>query len=117
MSHAIAPEALDDTATAYGDTPFLLYANASGSVRANHVRAQTTQGGCVVRVSGFGRGVLAAVERGATLSLLWSPTATTDFSLIADGLGAAIDEETLEITVTSAVLHRPAPVDGTASSC
>ena len=117
MSHSIAPHELGETATEYGDTPFLLYAHDNGSVRANHVHAQTAIGEDVVWVSGFGRGVLAATEAGKVLSLLWQPVSATGFSLIADGLGAVIDDDTLEITISSAVLHRPAPVDGASTSC
>jgi hypothetical protein len=114
MSHAVEPHDLAETAAPYGTTPFLLYSASDGSARVNHVVAHVD--GLTVRVIGFGRGVVGRVEDGAALSLLWPGTQDEAFSLIADGQGSVTDDgETLVISITAAVLHRPAPVDGNAA--
>jgi len=130
MSHAVKPQELASHLNEYGTTPFLLYASQDGSARINHVLVSIPtnnpdhaddEGGndqvVEIAVTGFGRGVAARVAAGAPLSLLWPATAPGTFSLIADGTGT-IDEDamTLNIAITAAVLHRPAPVDGP-SSC
>ena len=115
MSHAVDPTNLATVAEPYGCTPFLLYSSADGSARVNHVTTHCELEATHVRVEGFGRGVIKRVHDGAKLSLLWPPTATETFSLIADGHGELGDDDsTLVIEVSAAVLHRPAPVDGTA---
>lgn len=115
MSHAVSPHELAKAAESYDATPFLLYPSADGSVRAVHVRASVKPGEPLATISGFGRGIPAAIERDAPFTLLW-PSQAGGFSLIADGSGTLVDDETVTITITSAVLHRPAPDDG-ARSC
>lgn len=114
MSHSVAPNDLSTTAAAYGTTPFLLYSSADGAARVNHVSVEVERSPAVVRVRGFGRGVASRIADGAPLSLLWPPAGAAEFSLIADGTGSIANDE-LTITITAAVLHRPAPVDGPAS--
>lgn len=114
MSHAVDPTELAAVAEPYGSTPFLLYTSSDGSARVNHVLAEADPGQPIVRIRGFGRGVVQRVSEGAQLSLLWPAPATETFSLIADGSGE-VEDETLILRVTAAVLHRPAPVDGDAS--
>ena len=46
-----------------------------------------------------------------TVSLLWPPVVASDYSLIVDGT-ATVDGETVRITPTRAVRHRPAPGGG-----
>lgn len=111
MSHSVEPNELDTAAAPYGNTPFLLYSAGDGSARVNHVVAEVAAGRPVVRITGFGRGVPARVADGAKLSLLWPARDAGAFSLIADGLGT-VDDDVLTIDVDAAVLHRPAPVDG-----
>lgn len=114
MSHAVDPKDLAQVAAPYGITPFLLYSSSDGSARVNHVVAEVDERD--VRVQGFGRGVVRRVDEGAILSLLWPAIGDETFSLIADGHGAVADDgETLVISITAAVLHRPAPVDGNAA--
>lgn len=116
MSHAVDPTELAPVAKRYGSTPFLLYSSNDGAARVNHVVAQVEDGQPLVRVSGFGRGVIRRVADGAPLSLLWPATDTEEFSLIADGTGEIdASDESLTITVSAAVLHRPAPVGGSDS--
>lgn len=118
MSHAVSPEELHATARPYGDTPFLLYVGGNGTVRVNHVSTTFAGNSGQVLVTGFGRGVATALAPDLTLSLLWQPHAENGFSLIADGTGTIeqVDgTETLVLTVSGAVLHRPAPSDGEGS--
>lgn len=118
MSHKVEPHELADIVASYHSAPFLLYGAATGeSVRVNHVRVALEQGSPNVRVTGFGRGVVARVEAGIRLSLLWPPPKDEQFSVIADGFGEFIDEDTLLISIESAVLHRPAPPLGEPRAC
>ncbi len=113
MSHTVALADLEHTAQPYGSTPFLVYAGSSGSARVNHVVVESISSRgdqATVRCRGFGRGVAERVEASAPLSLLWPAMRPGDFSLIADGMGS-VDERTLVIEITGAVLHRPAPID------
>ncbi len=114
VSHAVDPANLADTAAPYGATPYLLYSSADGSARVNHVVVAVESDPAVVRVTGFGRGVASRIADDAPLSLLWPAIAEGEFSLIADGAGS-IDGDVLTIAISAAVLHRPAPVDGSAS--
>lgn len=119
MSHAVDLADLETTIESYGNTPFLLYAGGSGSARANHVvleSARSTADGASLRCRGFGRGVPDRVAAGATLSLLWPPPESGSFSLIVDGTGS-FDGDVLVVEVTTAVLHRPAPIEGAAGDC
>lgn len=113
MSHTVDPLDLASAAAPYGETPFLLYSSTDGAARVNHVVAHVELGETTVRVSGFGRGIVARVEAGARLSLLWPARDAESFSLIADGFGRLEDDSaTLTIDIDAAVLHRPAPIDG-----
>ena len=118
MSHRVDPTDLAAEATPRGDTPYLLYAGRNGTARVNHVHAivETSAAGTVVVCTGIGRGVHSHVESGGPLSLLWPATESGAFSLIADGNGVLV-EDALHLTITDAVLHRPAPVDGGPASC
>ena len=112
MSHAVSPEDLHVTALPYGDTPFLLYVGSSGTARVNHVAVELVEGTNRAVVTGFGRVVPKTLTPNLVLSLLWPPHETGGFSLIADGVGAMEgtgDDEKLVLTISGAVLHRPAP--------
>jgi len=119
MSHAVAPEELAETAAAYAANAFLLYAGDDGSARVNHVAVEIgeVEGEAVlVTCRGFGRGLVRRVEAGAPLSLLWPALKPDVFSLIADGIGEIADD-LLTLRVTTAVLHRPAPLGEASASC
>lgn len=114
MSRQVTPAELATTAAPYGTTAFLLYVGASGSVRVNHVVVEsitTDDAGTIVRCRGYGRGLPDRVSIEPTISLLWPAPNEAAFSLIADGTGR-VDGSALEFAVVSAVLHRPAPIDG-----
>ena len=115
----MSPAELQRTAQPYGNTPFLFYTGSNSAPRVNHVVASFTDVVGQVVVSGFGRGVARTLTPDSSLSLLWPADASEEFSLIADGTGRieqSNDTELLVLTITSSVLHRPAPVDGE-SSC
>lgn len=116
MSHKVEPSDLAATSAPYGNTPFLVYTGESGAARINHVVVEIEEGDgrVTARCVGFGRGVAARASLGTTLSLLWPPHEEGGFSLIADGLGK-VEDEVLSIEISTAVLHRPAPVDGRTS--
>lgn len=119
MSHAVTPEELAETAAAYAASAFLLYAGDDGSARVNHVAVEVgeLEGEAVlVTCRGFGRGLVSRVEAGAPLSLLWPALEADVFSLIANGIGEIADD-VLTLRVTSAVLHRPAPIGDASASC
>lgn len=119
VSHTVALADLERAAQPYGPTPFLVYAGSSGSARVNHVVVESissSEDRATIRCRGFGRGVAERVEASAPLSLLWPAVRPGDFSLIADGMGS-VDEDTLVIEITGAVLHRPAPIDGDSDGC
>lgn len=118
MSHAVSPDELYATALPYGTTPFLLYTGSSGAPRAIHVVAELTPDSSRVVVRGFGRGLTKTLTDETVLSLLWPQHGEGEFSLIADAHGViaeGADGDELVLTVTGAVLHRPAPVDGDGS--
>jgi hypothetical protein len=54
-----------------------------------------------------GKGTLANVAARPEVTMVFPPPSGTGYSLIVDGIAAAFDEH-LEVTPTSAVLHRPA---------
>ena len=123
MSHAVRPEDLHTIATPYGSTPFLLYVGSSGTARVNHVSVQLAEGSAHVHVTGFGRGIPSILSDDLVMSLLWPPHEDDGFSLIADGTGvleprepdATNSDARLILTITNAVLHRPAPTSGPAT--
>jgi len=117
MSHAVEPSDLAKTVENYGSTPYLLYSNDAGQARVNHVVVQEIARERVT-ITGFGRGITARIsaDEGLPLSILWPATTQGGFSLIADGTGSVDGEGArLTITVHAAVLHRPAPQDGSAT--
>ena len=116
MSHTVSTEDLNEAASPYGSTPFLLYVGSSGTARVNHVTAAFTDEVGQIAITGFGRGVAKTITPETQLSLLWPPHSADGFSLIADGTGVIDDSDSLILTTTGAVLHRPAP-DAGASSC
>ena len=118
MSQQVEPHELAATVAGYGTAPFLLYSAADGtSARINHVRVSLVEGAPTVIITGFGRGVARRATDGARLSLLWPPSKEDQLSVIADGQGELTDEDTMVMTIESAVLHRPAPPLGESATC
>lgn len=115
MSHEVQPIDLRETAGPYGATPYLLSTSRSGAPRVNQVVARfDIDQPAVVHLAGYGRGLEARLTDDTALSLLWPQQSLDGFSLIADGT-AVLEDGELAFTVASAVLHRPAPLDGSAS--
>lgn len=113
MSKQVDPSNIHTEAAPYGNTPFLLHAH-NGSVRVNHVVADAADTPATFTVRGFGRGLQRRLSDELDLSLLWPSPQPDGLSLIADG-NCALDPnnpDLLVFTVSGAVLHRPAPVNG-----
>lgn len=113
MSHQVTPDKIWDTAQKQHrpEAPFLAYARDGAAKIAHVVVVEAGAEPDVLRCTGFGRALASDLETNPQLTLLW-PAATNDaFSLLADGSGQIIDGVLL-FSAESAVLHRPAPVDG-----
>jgi hypothetical protein len=76
-----------------------------------HVVAVTPawQGGCLVVSAG--RGTAANAVARPMITLCYPPPELTGFSLLIDG-EATVDDDTITVRPTAAVLHRPAPPAG-----
>lgn len=60
-----------------------------------------------ITVGGVGRHTAANVQGSGRVTLLWSPAAAGEYSLIVDG-DATVDGAMVTVTPTKAILHRPA---------
>jgi hypothetical protein len=85
---------------------YLMTTSAKGAPRAVAVAA-VLQGGELV-VNGIGRRTRENALARPVVGLVWPPQSEADYSLIIDGQ-AAVTGESLRITPTRAVLHRPLP--------
>lgn len=85
---------------------YLMTTSDKGPPHAVQV-AVALQGGDLV-VNGPGRRTRANALARPAVGLVWPPQSETDYSLIVDGQ-AAVTDESLRITPTRAVLHRPSP--------
>ncbi len=85
---------------------YLLTTSAKGAPHAVAVTAVLQGGGLVV--NGIGRRTRENVLARPAVGLIWPPQSEADYSLIVDGQ-AVVTNEALQITLTRAVLHRPAP--------
>jgi hypothetical protein len=120
------PVALPDLAAAidrYGDAAYVLTSSDDGRPHVAHVRVRRDGGDLVVTV---GRRSRANAASRSLVSLLWPAVADDDvddgFSLIVDATAvlssAGTDaDDTLRLTPTHAVLHRPAPGGPASASC
>lgn len=99
---------------------YLLTASAHGAPHAVATVPMLEDG--ILMLDSVGRRTRENLLAQPAVGLVWPPQAEADYSLIVDGQ-AAMDGETLRITPTRAVLHRPArrpgPVeqDACASDC
>jgi pyridoxamine 5'-phosphate oxidase-like protein len=85
---------------------YLMTSSAKGAPHAVPVAA-VLQGGDLV-VNGIGRRTRENALARPAVGLIWPPQSEAGYSLIVDGQ-AAVTGESLRITPTRAVLHRPAP--------
>jgi hypothetical protein len=66
-------------------------------------------------VVAVGRSAPAHVRERPAVTLVWPPSPEGDgFSLLVDGTAQVTGDAVLTVTPVSAVLHRPAPVPGSA---
>ncbi len=107
----MTPEDLAEVASRHGPSAYVLTVSDEGKPRIIHVPVVVTDG---VISATVGRGAAAnAVARPEAVTVLW-PAADDGFSLIADGRATVMGEPgpdtAIEIAVTWAVRHRPAPL-------
>jgi len=88
------------------------YLVTTGRERAHVVALRCEVESDRVRVIAPGRSACANVATNPHVTLVWIPTTNEvefhDYSIVADG-SASIQGEDIEIAVTNAVFHRPAP--------
>ena len=110
MSVPVDPHELAGTASRHGPTAYLLTTGSDGRPRVSQVTPAIS--GNRISVAAGGSASRNAVER-PTVTVLWPPTDDDGFSLIADGDAVVVDgpgpDATIEVVVTSAVLHRRSP--------
>jgi hypothetical protein len=108
MSLKVELADLESKAAEHG-AGFLLSAGASGGPHAMHlVFGMSTAHGSVTVTCAVGRTARANIEVNPAVTLLWPPAEAGGYSLIADGQASCDAEGQAAITVTGAVLHRPA---------
>ncbi len=104
------PVTTDDLATKleeYGAACFLLSVPPGGGhPKVAHV--PVVWDGEVLRCTPGG-GTLRNLGEGAPVTLVFPGPTRDSHSMLLDGTGRAVGEETAEIEVTGGVLHRPAP--------
>src|SRR5690606_13556881 len=83
---------------------YLMTTNAKGAPHAVAVNAVLQDGALVV--DGIGSRTRENASARPAVSLVWPPRSIADYSLIVDGR-AAVTGDSLRITPTRAVLHRP----------
>jgi len=111
MSIPVPIEELADAAARYTQAPFLL--TTSDDARPHAIQVEVSVRGAAVSCDVGRRTGHNSLER-PLVSLLWPPTESGGYSLIADGemsvSGTPGDGATGTIIVSNAVLHRPASV-------
>lgn len=108
------PEELPDAVELYGPTAYVLTGGADGRPRVTHCATEVGPG--LIRVR-LGRSAAANARDRPTVSVLWPATTDQSMSLIVDGVatvlgehgGDGADDVEVEIEVSAAVRHRPAP--------
>jgi hypothetical protein len=104
---------LDELAARLEEHGFAYLVTVS-DVGAAHVIAVTPRliGDGIV-VDALGRHSIANATAHPSVTLVWPPTQSGGYSLIVDGI-ATVGDESITVSPTRAVLHRPAPdADGT----
>jgi hypothetical protein len=118
MSIPVDVEDLAEAVEQHGSRPYLLTTGEDGRPHAIHV--QIALDGREVRCE-LGRTSARNALVRPRVSLLWPPVEQGGYSLIADGditVGTPDSEPALgSVTITKAVLHRPAPAGSASTSC
>ena len=112
MSVPVPVEELSETVDRYGAATILLTVN--DELRSHATNVQVEVSGAEIRC-GVGRRTTANMLARPLVSFLWPPTEPGGYSLIADG-EAVVEPDgdnggTAVITVSNAVLHRPATTE------
>ena len=114
MSIPVDPDLLAQSVAEYGPTAYLLTSDDDGRPRVSQATVATISKNRVAVTAG-GSASRNAKARPA-VTMLWPPVDDGGFSLIADGVAEVEDpgpSATVEVVVTSAVLHRRGqPVTG-----
>lgn len=108
MSIQVELAALAEAVTRYR----FAYLLTVGDEGPPHALAVTpTVDGAVLTIEGVGRRTRDNLLARPSVTLVWPPESVDEYSLIVDGQAAATGES-VQITPTRAVLHRPAPRPG-----
>lgn len=120
MSIAVDHGRLAATIEDYGPG-YLLTVSPDAAIKAVMVEPVTANGTIVIEAPG--NSSVRNIGHNPTVTVLFPPTEPKGFSLLVDGTAHA-DGDTVTITPTSAVLHRPAahadgppPPDGCGHDC
>jgi len=105
MSHPVDSEELPERLVEYGNAAFVVTVGGDGTPKIVHV--PVVWDGEAIRCTP-GTGTLANLATPAPLTLVFPAPEPGDYSMLLDGEGVA-DGEVAVITLTGAVLHRPAP--------
>jgi hypothetical protein len=106
VSISVTVDRIRDELARFGPNPtvFLLSVTGRQTPHAVSVAAEWDGDRLAMRV---GKGTASNAGERPSVTLLWPPTETGDFSLIVDGT-ASIDGDRIIVTPESAVLHRAA---------
>jgi hypothetical protein len=113
MSIAVDLDRVRAEAESHGATTYLLTTQADGRPHAVGVHPQWRDDEVLLDC---GRTTRLNAEQRTLVSLLWPPPEPGGYSLIVDG-NARLEGETVVVTPTKAVLHRPGPAPDPTSSC
>jgi hypothetical protein len=117
VSVTVALDELRERSAEFGAVAYLLTVTGD---RRPHVVSIEVAWEHDTLVAGAGRTTSANVAGQPTVSLLWSPPARGDYSLIVDGTAEAQERDGATVVVirpSRAVLHRVASADGDGPTC
>jgi hypothetical protein len=92
--------------TEHGTTTYLLTSSDDGRPHLSHTRV-TVEADGTLRTGG-GRRTVANIAARPLVALLWPPATDGDYSLIVDADARVENGDTVVLTPTNAVMHRPA---------
>lgn len=113
MSTAIA---LSELADAVAKFRFGYLLTVGGDGRAHALAVQPVLAGDLIKIPGLGQRTRRNAASRHAVTLLWPPEDIDGYSLIVDG-EAELVGDTLSVSPTRAVLHRPAPSPQSDSPC
>ncbi|MCE0765779.1 pyridoxamine 5'-phosphate oxidase family protein [Pseudonocardia kujensis] len=113
MSIAVPTAELAATVARY-DFAYLVTIGDDGRPHVTAVSPVVTD--AVLVVGDLGRRTRGNLAARPVVTLVWPPGSAEGYSLIVDG-GAGLSGDSLVVTPTRAVLHRPAPAPGPGPGC